>query len=79
MLSVNLLVAKMTKKEDKLLLRVRPQQVAQEAWSEAFQVLDQLATTQGAPSEILYDPAPPMQDVRSIPKGKGKGKGKKSE
>ena len=76
-LSVHMFVARLTKKQDKCLVRIRLHLAARVAWNEAITALDGLARSQGPPLEILAELVPIGSDVRKLPKGKGKGKGQK--
>ena len=66
-------VARLTKKQDKYLVRIRPHLAARVAWHEAITALDGLARSQGPPLEIMVVLASSGSDVRKLPKGKGKG------
>ena len=81
--SVNLLVARKTKKGDKFSLRVRPHTSAVPAWNEAFQMLTHWVRQQPN-CEVLYDAPPPGTEARHIAsrarghtnvKGRGRGQG----
>ena len=81
--SVNLLVARKTKKGDKFLLRIRPHTSAVPAWNEAFQMLTHWVRQQPN-GEVLHDAAPPGTQARHIAsrvrghtnvKGRGRGQG----
>ena len=81
--SVNLLVARKTKKGDNFLLRVRPHTSAVPARNEAFQMLTHWVRQQPN-GEVLYDAAPPGTEARHIAsrarghtnvKGRGRGQG----
>ena len=63
--SVNLLVARKTKKGDKFLLRIRPHNSAVPAWNEAFQMLTHWVRQQPN-GEVLYDATPPGTEARHI-------------
>ena len=78
-LSIQMFVARLTKNQDKFLVRFRPHLAARTAWNEATATLDDLARPQGPPFEILVDLAPMGSDVRKLPKGNGKGTGKKDD
>ena len=80
--SVNLLVARKTKKGDNFLLRIRPRTSAVPAWNEAFQMLIHCVRQQPN-GEVLYDAAPPRHRSPShrqsspavTPNVKGRGRG----
>ena len=63
--SVNLLVARKTKKGDKFSLRIRPHTSAVPAWNEAFQMLTHWVRQQPN-GEVLYDATPPGTEARRI-------------
>ena len=73
-LSIQMFVARLTKNQNKFLVRIRPHLSARKAWNEATATHDELARSQGPPFEVLADLAPMASDVRKIPKGNGKGK-----
>ena len=54
-LSVQMFVARLTKKQDKYFVRIRPHLAARVAWHEAITALDGLARSQVPPLEILVD------------------------
>ena len=85
--SVNLLVARKTKKGDKFLLQIRPNTSAVPAWNEAFQMLTHWVRQQPN-GEALDDATPPGTEARHIAsrahghtnvKGRGRCAGKHQE
>ena len=63
--SVNLLVARKTKKGDKFSLRIRPHTSAVPAWNEAFQMLTHWVRQQPN-GEVLYDATAPGTEAGHI-------------
>ena len=69
--SIQMFVARLTKSQEKLLVRIRPHLAARAECNEATATFDDLARSHGAPFETLVDLAPMGLDVRKLPKDKG--------
>ena len=71
-------VARLTKNQDKFLVRIRPHLTARMAWNEATAILDHLARSPRPPFEMLVDLAPMGSDCASCPRRRARARARRT-